>query len=73
MSDLGRGLIVIGAVVVSAGIILLLLGRFGIHQLPGDLHYEGSRVRVYFPIATCLLLSALLTFGSMLWRWWANR
>ena len=51
----GLGLAVIGA--------LLLLGPKipGLGRLPGDIVYRGERTTFYFPIVTCLLLSAALS------------
>ena len=52
------------------GIILLLVGggiylsaRFGLPlgRLPGDIHIEGKNGSFYFPVVTCILLSAVLT------------
>jgi len=61
-SALGKVLLLAGGLLALAGLLLLagqklpLLGR-----LPGDIRYEGRRVTIYLPLATCLVLSALLT------------
>ncbi len=58
----GLALAVIGAIVWG-------LGRAGFHGLPGDVRYESSNVRVYFPIVTCIVLSVVLTALMWLWQW----
>jgi hypothetical protein len=61
----GKWLVVIGAVTVVLGLLLMLLGRIGLFRLPGDFEFGGKNWRVYFPLATCILLSRLLTL--VLW------
>lgn len=69
MTDLGKILVLLGLGVAVIGGIVYLLGRSGFRGLPGDISYQSPHVRVYFPIVTCLLLSAALTLGMWLWRW----
>jgi hypothetical protein len=66
---MGRLLIVLGVVVLVIGVLMLVAEKAGFRGLPGDIRYESSRVRVYFPIVTCLVLSILLTLGMWLWNW----
>ncbi len=54
----GLGLAVLGGVVWLAGRIGLPLGR-----LPGDLRIVGGGSTFYFPLASCLVVSLLLTLG----------
>ncbi|HXY15027.1 MAG TPA: DUF2905 domain-containing protein [Terriglobales bacterium] len=63
MADLGKLLILLGAIVIVAGIVLMLLGRTGIPlgRLPGDIVYRGKNTTFYFPLATCILLSVVLS------------
>jgi hypothetical protein len=63
MSELGRVLVWIGASVVVLGLILILLGKTGLPlgRLPGDIVYRGKNTAFYFPLATCLLLSIVLS------------
>jgi hypothetical protein len=63
MAEFGKLLVVLGAVLLVAGVILILMGRTNIPlgRLPGDLLYRGKHTTVYFPIATSLLLSVLLS------------
>ncbi|MFN3651551.1 MAG: DUF2905 domain-containing protein [Armatimonadota bacterium] len=73
MTGLGKLLIGAGIVLVLAGGLLWALGRVGFRGLPGDLKYETNNVRVYFPIATSILISVLLTAGLWLWQWLSRR
>jgi len=63
MAESGKLLILLGVVLVVAGIILMLLGRthLPLGRLPGDITYRGKNTTVYFPLATSLLLSVLLS------------
>jgi DUF2905 family protein len=70
VSELGRGLIVAGAVLVLLGVWLTFAGRLpGLGRLPGDFVFGGAHWRVYLPLGTSILLSALLTLLLRLfWR-----
>jgi hypothetical protein len=61
--DTGRLLIVLGVVFVCAGALLAFGARlpFRLGHLPGDIVYQGRHGSVYFPIVTCILLSAVAT------------
>ena len=66
MSDLGKMLVGFGVLLVIVGVILVLAGTFSgrgswIGRLPGDIHVQRGNWTFYFPLATSLLLSLLLT------------
>ncbi|HEX2600023.1 MAG TPA: DUF2905 domain-containing protein [Terriglobales bacterium] len=63
MGDLGRLLILCGAVLLVIGVAILLLGRTNlpIGRLPGDIFYRGKNTTFYFPLATSILLSVVLS------------
>ena len=63
MNEMGKFLIVLGVVLVVAGVILVLLGRtqLPIGRLPGDIVYRGKNTTFYFPLATSILLSVVLS------------
>jgi hypothetical protein len=63
MTDLGKLLILLGIVIVVAGVVLLLLGRthLPLGRLPGDIIYRGKNTTFYFPLATSILLSVVLS------------
>jgi uncharacterized membrane protein len=57
----GKWLVVLGAVIVVVGLLVMLLGRIGLFRLPGDFEFGGRNWRIYFPLATSIVLSILLT------------
>ena len=63
MADLGKILIFFGVVLLVSGIVLVVLGRTGLPlgRLPGDIVYRGKNTTIYFPLATSLLLSVVLS------------
>jgi len=63
MPALGRTLIIVGAILVLAGVVLTLGARlpFRLGRLPGDMVIRGKHSVFYFPLTTCLLLSILLS------------
>ncbi|MDX1664455.1 MAG: DUF2905 domain-containing protein [Candidatus Promineifilaceae bacterium] len=63
MVAFGRILIIMGLAIAFAGLLILLAARFfpWLGNLPGDLEYESENLRVYFPLATMLLISLLGT------------
>jgi Protein of unknown function (DUF2905) len=65
MPGLGKLLLVVGAIISIVGLLLILAERFGLGRLPGDIVVERKNVSFYFPIMTCLILSAVLTL--ILW------
>ena len=66
--QIGNWLIVIGVVLVIIGIAykLGLLQWFG--NLPGDIRYKGEKVTVYFPVATMIIISVILSLLFTLFR-----
>jgi hypothetical protein len=66
MNDLGKTLVLVGLAVAAAGALLWSgLGRTWLGRLPGDIHVRRANTEFYFPIATCILLSAALSL--ILW------
>ncbi|KPK37237.1 MAG: hypothetical protein AMJ65_15065 [Phycisphaerae bacterium SG8_4] len=62
---MGRWLIAAGIVIVFLGVLMILLGRLGLFRLPGDLEFGSKNWRVYIPIASCIVISIILTL--VLW------
>jgi hypothetical protein len=67
MVDLGKLLLVLGGVIVLIGAVLLFAGRFNLPlgRLPGDITYRGKNTVVYFPLATSIIVSIVLSL--ILW------
>ena len=62
MNDIGKILVGFGLLIALTGVVLVLVGRVPwIGRLPGDIHIQRGNWTFYFPLATSLLLSAVLT------------
>ena len=61
-------LIMLGAILLAAGIAWPLITRLGLGRLPGDVVVERGNFRFYFPIVTSLLISAVITLVVWLFR-----
>ena len=61
--EIGKLLLILGAVLWLAGVLLMLGGRLPsrLGRLPGDIIYHSDRTTFYLPIVTSLILSAVLT------------
>ena len=62
LHELGRVLLILGAIITVTGALLYFGARlpFRLGRLPGDIVHRGEHTTFYFPIVTCLLLSAAL-------------
>jgi hypothetical protein len=67
---LGRLLIIGGLLLIVAGVLVTLLGRLPLRlgRLPGDIYIQGKNSSFYFPLATCLLISVVLSLVMWLLR-----
>ena len=63
--QVGKWLIAAGIVIAAVGALVLLLGRVGLFRLPGDLEFGSRNWRLYVPIASCIVISIILTL--ILW------
>ena len=65
MTDLepvGRALLVIGVVIVAAGLLLVLAPRIPlVGRLPGDIHIERDGLTIFIPLGTMLLVSVVVS------------
>ncbi len=62
MAGIGKSLIIFGMVIVAIGVLLTLSGKIPwLGRLPGDIYIRRDNFTFYFPLATCILLSALLS------------
>ena len=69
MSGLGRALIFLGLVIVGIGILLTVVGKVPwIGRLPGDIYVKRDNFTFYFPIATSIVISVVLSLFFYLFR-----
>jgi hypothetical protein len=69
MPDLGKLLIVFGAVLVAVGLLLQVSGKIPwLGRLPGDIRIERENFSFYFPITTGILVSVALSLLLWLYR-----
>ena len=69
MGGLGKSLIVIGLVIAALGAVVTLAGKIPwLGRLPGDITIKRENFTFYFPLATSILLSLLLSFILWLFR-----
>jgi len=64
--QIGKWLILAGLVIVVVGLLIMLLGRFGLFRLPGDVTIEGKNWRIYLPLTSSVVLSIILTLLLLL-------
>jgi hypothetical protein len=72
MSEMGRMLVIFGVALVAIGGIVMLLGRAGVPlgRLPGDVQYRGKNTTLYFPLASSILISIVLSIVLFLIGRW---
>jgi len=67
--DISRFLVTLGVAILVVGLLWPVLGKIGLGRLPGDIVIRRDNFTFYFPIVTCLLISAVLS----LILWLVNR
>ncbi|HKZ16415.1 MAG TPA: DUF2905 domain-containing protein [Geobacteraceae bacterium] len=66
MPGMGKSLIIIGLVIVAVGVILSLVGKVPwLGKLPGDIYIKRENFTFYFPLATSIIISIILSL--ILW------
>jgi hypothetical protein len=70
MIETGKLLLVAGLVLSAVGGLLWLAGHWNLPlgKLPGDIRIDRPGLKFYFPLATCVLVSALVTLALWLLR-----
>ncbi len=69
MTDLGKLLIVFGGLIAVVGVVLLLGEKLPwVGRLPGDIYFKRDHFTFYFPLTTCLVISAVLSLLFFLFR-----
>lgn len=68
---MGRTLVIIGAVIMGIGLLVMAAQKLDLPlgRLPGDFTWRGKNTTIYFPLATSVLASVVLT----LLMWLFNR
>ncbi len=61
MVNIGRTLLLIGGIIAFSGVIIIVLGRFGLGRLPGDILISRENLTVFLPITTMIVISIVLT------------
>ena len=60
--QIGRTMMIFGALLLAVGAFFYFGGRlFPLGQLPGDFHFGGDNWSVHFPLATCAIISIVLS------------
>lgn len=68
MESLGKTLILFGIVLIIFGLLATFLNKIPfLGRLPGDIYIQKKNLTFYFPLATSILLSIVLSF--ILWLW----
>jgi hypothetical protein len=62
---MARWLIILGVVLVAAGLLWPWISKLGLGRLPGDIMVERENFRLYLPITTSILISLVLSL--VLW------
>jgi len=70
MPTLGRNLMILGGLLLAAGLLITFGQRLALRpgRLPGDFVWRGKNTVVYFPLGTCLLVSLIFSLLSLLLR-----
>lgn len=67
---LSKILMLLGALIFVAGLVVAAGQHFGLGRLPGDLQFRSGNTNVYIPIVTSIVLSLVLTIVlNVLLRW----
>lgn len=62
MSEIGKLLVVFGLLIAAVGVLLMLAGRLPwLGRLPGDIYVQRGNWTFYFPLATSIIVSIVLT------------
>lgn len=71
LEALGRALIGLAAVLIVVGGLLILFGKIGFLKLPGDVLLRRGNTSVFWPIATSIIVSVILTIliNVVIWLW----
>ncbi len=60
-ANFAKLIIAAGLILLIVGGVLLLLAHLGLPKLPGDIEIHRRNFHFYFPVASCILVSLILT------------
>jgi hypothetical protein len=63
MNEIGKAMVGLGLLLALIGVVILVAPRIGLPlgRLPGDISYKGKNFSFYFPLATSILISVVLS------------
>lgn len=61
LETFGRLLLIGGGLIAFTGILFIVIGRLGFGRLPGDIFIQRESFTIYFPLATMIIISIILT------------
>lgn len=63
MVEIGKFLLLLGGIIIVLGVVLVFSGKLNLPfgRLPGDFVYRGKHTVFYFPLATSIILSVILS------------
>ncbi len=61
LESFGRLLLIGGGIIAFVGVLFLVFGRLGLGRLPGDIWIQRENFTFYFPLATMIIISIVLT------------
>jgi hypothetical protein len=68
MQEIGKTLIIFGAILIGVGILLVFFNKIPLlGKLPGDIYIQKKNFTFYFPLATSILISIILSLIFWLW------
>ena len=63
-----KWLIIVGLVLVAAGLLWPLMSKLGLGRLPGDIVVRRDGFSLYFPLMTCLVISVVVSIVIWIFR-----
>lgn len=68
MSQIQKYLLLIGAIIILAGLFWPWLSKLPVGKLPGDIFIDKPNFKLYIPVATMLIISILISLVVWLFR-----
>lgn len=75
VNSFGRWILILGLIIAGIGGVIMLASKIGLPlgRLPGDIRFQSRGITCFFPLASTLLLSILLTVILNLIARWLNK